>query len=68
MAKSLKVDLKKDFDSYLVTFWIQDKKTGYWVKESKILYLQGKDKHDQAAKIVERCFLVTIKIISVVYQ
>jgi hypothetical protein len=62
------VDLKQNFDSYLVKFWIQDKKTGYWVQESRVECLQGKDKHEQAANIVESRFLVPIKIISVVYQ
>ena len=38
------------------------------MKDSKVEYLQGKDKHDQAANIVKSRYLVPIEIISVTYQ
>lgn len=67
MKNTKTIDLKQNFDSYLVKFWVKGN-DGYLIRDSRVEYLQGKDKHDQAANIVKSRYLVPIEIISVTYQ
>lgn len=54
-------------DKYVVKFWIK-KSDGYYEQRCESVYLDGKDKHKQAQRIVELRFVVPIEVISVVYQ
>ena len=67
MKNTKTIDLKQNFDSYLVKFWVK-KNNGFWMKDSRVEYLQGKDKHNEAANLLKSRYLVPIEIISVTYQ